>query len=183
MEVEANEVQTDVETFANNENRESGRYPVLQYEDWLSVWGQITALAPTRPCILDTASIVSTPLISTNWSSALDTYPNRVLVDSFIQGITQGFRIGFSYGSQPLKGAKHNLEGALSHPQVVENTEVSLRRVAGPYSTTSLPNCQISRYGIIPINHQPGKWRLIVDLSYPKGRSVNDGIPKRLVLT
>ena len=165
MEVEANEVQTNVETFANNEDRESGRSPVLQYEDWLSVWGQLTALAPIRPCIPDTAGVVSTPLISTNWSSALDTYPNRVLVDFFIQGITQGFRIGFSYGSQPLKGAKRNLEGALSHQEVVENylqTEVSLRRVAGPYSTTSLPNCQISRFGVIPKNHQPGKWHLIL---------------------
>ena len=156
MEVEANEVQTNVETFTNNEDRESGRSPVLQYEDWLSVWGQLIALAPARPCIPDTAGLVSTPLISTNWSSALDTYPNRVLVDFFIQGITQGFRIGFSYGSQPLKEAKRNLEGALSHPEVIENylqAEVSLRRVAGPYSTTSLPNCQISRFGVIPKNH------------------------------
>ena len=29
-------------------------------------------------------------------------------------------------------------------------------------------------------NHQPNKWRLIIDLSYPKGHSVNDGIPKSL---
>ena len=29
-------------------------------------------------------------------------------------------------------------------------------------------------------NHQPNKWRLIVDLSYPKGHSVNDGILKSL---
>ena len=29
-------------------------------------------------------------------------------------------------------------------------------------------------------NHQPNKWRLIVDLSYPKGHSVNYGIPKSL---
>ena len=29
-------------------------------------------------------------------------------------------------------------------------------------------------------NHQPNKWRLIVDLSYPKGHIVNDGIPKSL---
>ena len=34
----------------------------------------------------------------------------------------------------------------------------------------------VSRFGVIPIPHQPGKWRLIVDLSYPKGASVNDGI-------
>ena len=33
---------------------------------------------------------------------------------------------------------------------------------------------------MIPKKHQPGKWRLIVDLSHPSGHSVNDGIPKPL---
>ena len=32
--------------------------------------------------------------------------------------------------------------------------------------------------GVIPKKHQPGKWRLILDLSSPVGASVNDGIPK-----
>ena len=34
---------------------------------------------------------------------------------------------------------------------------------------------QVSRYGVIP-KAKPGKWRLILDLSFPEGRSVNDGI-------
>ena len=34
----------------------------------------------------------------------------------------------------------------------------------------------ISRIGVIPKPHQPGKWRLITDLSSPKGGSVNDGV-------
>ena len=34
----------------------------------------------------------------------------------------------------------------------------------------------VSRFGVIPKGSQPGKWRLIVDLSDPDGRSVNDGI-------
>ena len=33
---------------------------------------------------------------------------------------------------------------------------------------------------MIPKPHQPGKWQLIVDLSHPKGNSVNDGIPPEL---
>ena len=41
---------------------------------------------------------------------------------------------------------------------------------------------QVSRFGVtcIPKKHQPGKWRLIVDLSAPEGKSVNDGISKPL---
>ena len=38
----------------------------------------------------------------------------------------------------------------------------------------------ISRFGVIPKNRQPGKWHLIIDLSHPRGHSVNDGIPSPL---
>ena len=38
------------------------------------------------------------------------------------------------------------------------------------------PNLQVSSFGVIPKKGQPGKWRLIVDLSSPGGASVNDGI-------
>ena len=34
----------------------------------------------------------------------------------------------------------------------------------------------VSKLGVIPKKHQPGKWRLIVDLSSPKGASINDFI-------
>ena len=44
---------------------------------------------------------------------------------------------------------------------------------------SSLPDhlaCHCSSIGLIPKPHQPGKWRLIVDLSSPAGHSVNDSI-------
>ena len=34
----------------------------------------------------------------------------------------------------------------------------------------------MNRLGLVPKGHQPGKWRLIVDLSFPRGYSINDGI-------
>ena len=52
--------------------------------------------------------------------------------------------------------------------------------MAGPYNKKSCPNAHISRFGVIPKCNQQGKWRVIVDLSYPKHHSVNDGIPKHL---
>ena len=58
--------------------------------------------------------------------------------------------------------------------------EVSLGRVAGPFSVPPYPNLHVSSFGVIPKRGQPGKWRLIVDLSSPGGEgggaSVNDGI-------
>ncbi len=47
----------------------------------------------------------------------------------------------------------------------------------GPFpSTADLPPVYINRFGVIPKGHNTGKWRLITDLSFPRGRSVNDGI-------
>ena len=47
-------------------------------------------------------------------------------------------------------------------------------RIVGPFD--SLLNIQVNRFGVIPKSNQPGKWRPILDLSYPPGHSVNDGI-------
>ncbi|XP_065842624.1 uncharacterized protein [Oscarella lobularis] len=38
----------------------------------------------------------------------------------------------------------------------------------------------VSPFGVIPKPHQPGKWRLIVNLSAPEGASVNDGVNSAL---
>ena len=52
--------------------------------------------------------------------------------------------------------------------------EVFLERVFGPTHVPHLPNLQMSRFGVIP--KKDGGWRLILDLSFPLGHSVNDGI-------
>ena len=38
----------------------------------------------------------------------------------------------------------------------------------------------INRFGVIPKANQPGKWRLITDLSHPKPGSINEGIDPSL---
>ena len=45
----------------------------------------------------------------------------------------------------------------------------------GPFPVCAIPHIQINRVGVIP-KKTPGKWRLITDLSFPYGKSVNDGI-------
>ena len=75
------------------------------------------------------------------------------------------------------------MKSALDNPSVVDKylaTEVNMGRIFGPLEAETLPSAHISRFGVIPKNHQPGKWRLIVDLSHPRGASVNDGIEKEL---
>ena len=53
-------------------------------------------------------------------------------------------------------------------------------RVIGPLVRSEYPELHVSRFGVIPKNHQPGKWRLIVDLSHPEDTSINDGIEPEL---
>jgi hypothetical protein len=71
------------------------------------------------------------------------------------------------------------MHSAAEHPSVVQayiDSEVGASRLAGPYPIHSISNLMVSRFGVIPKHHKPGKWRLVVDLSSPDGFSVNDGI-------
>ena len=95
-----------------------------------------------------------------------------------LEGISQGFRVGY-FHPRRLKSTLRNKPSAYLHPEVVDSylaNEVSFGRVAGPFDHPPLPGLHISSFGVIPKKGQPGKWRLIVDLSSPHGSSVNDGI-------
>ena len=112
----------------------------------------------------------------------LQDHPNAPLVRFVLDGICHGFRIGFTKPPESLKSTRSNLEGARECPQVVNDylsSEVVSGRVAGPFPLRAVPHVHISRFGVIPKGHT-GKWRLIVDLSHPRGCSVNDGISKPL---
>ena len=57
--------------------------------------------------------------------------------------------------------------------------EREAQRVLGPFKHSLFPEVHVSPFGVIP-KADPGKWRLILDLSSPRGNSVNDGITKEL---
>ena len=150
------------------------------YTQWLQQWQKPFALSIHVP---PEACKIVTPLQPIAWREYLAMYPDQNLTTFFINGITQGFRIGFDYTLVSLKSSRRNLESAQSHIAVVDDylkTEIALARVAGPFSPKAVGQGQISRFGVIPKNHQPDKWRLIVDLSYPSSHSINDGIPSAL---
>ena len=73
------------------------------------------------------------------------------------------------------------MSSAILNPQPVTEflqTELKAKRIIGPLP--DIPEVQISRFGVIPKQGQPGKWRLILDLSSPHERSVNDGVAPHL---
>lgn len=118
------------------------------------------------------------PLKSDQFASELRFHPNRERVSFVLEGLQFGFRLGFQE-AQSLRCAKRNKPSAYQHPTVIDEylaNEVTLGRVAGPFRHPPSTNLHISSFGVIPKKNQPGKWRLIVDLSSPSGSSVNDGI-------
>ena len=109
------------------------------------------------------------------------TPPDQSFVTYVLDGLKNGFRVGFNPASVSLKWATQNMPSASLQPSVIDDflhPELAKGRVAGPFSSPPLAHLHISSFGVIPKKHQPGKWRLILDLSSPGGHSVNDGIRK-----
>ena len=66
------------------------------------------------------------------------------------------------------------------HRNVVEeyiHKEREAGRLLGPFKPSAFPEVHVNPFGVIP-KSEPGKWRLIVDMSSPEGGSVNEGICK-----
>ena len=105
-------------------------------------------------------------------------HPNRQVCNFVLDGLRNGFKLGFQ-PTLSLKSAKKNKSSAYQQPLVIDEYlahEVPWGRVVDPFRSFPLPNLHISSFGVIPEEGQPGKWRLIVDLSSPGGASFNHGI-------
>ena len=92
----------------------------------------------------------------------------------------QGFKYGFSlHNSKSFpQDPPNNLKSAYQLPQVVDTKllkESKLGRIAGPFEHQPMPNMVFSPLGLQP-KKQPGQFRVIHHLSFPRGQSVNDGI-------
>ena len=127
-------------------------------------------LEPVLPRVLTT---IATPLRVPAWAMALQAHPDRALVRYILHGLTHGFRVGFNRATV-LQSASSNMLSAQLHPEVITKyiqTELSLGRMLGPFPASfSVTGLQINRFEVISKGHQPGKWRLITDLSFPPGQ-------------
>ena len=106
---------------------------------------------------------------------------DEAFVHYILQGIAEGFRVGFNCRHHSLIFCKRNMS-ATQLPQVVSDyllEELALNRVTQiPAVTAQAVGIQCSPFGVIPKKNKPGKLRLIVDLSSPAEHSVNDAIGK-----
>ena len=129
-------------------------------------------------------AVVTTPLVREAWEKAFELFPDQAFAEYIIRGIREGFRIGFNYRLN-LRSRSKNMSSTKENPKVVQayiDVEKDAGRLLPVQPNPHLPQskCQISPFGVIPKRYQPGKWRLIVDLSSPENTSVNDGIDARL---
>ena len=128
------------------------------------------------PAIPDSCKEIITPLKLYEWGQLLSTHPDKEFVRYILQGIQDGFRIGYDRNCTRVS-AKHNLppRNPAAITEYLQN-ELRLGRITKCPSGEGHREIHISPIGIIPKKNKPGKWRLIVDLSSPDGASVNDGI-------
>ena len=142
----------------------------------------LEAAVPDNVVLPDDCLRISSPLNPDMWDLLLAEHPDRQFVEYIIRGIRGGFRIGCHASVQKLQSVSSNMPSANSHPEVIDNylrDELECNRlVEVPPSEASV--IHISRFGAIPKKHQPGRWRLIIDLSSPLNQSVNDFIDPSL---
>jgi len=116
------------------------------------------------------------------WRKYLADHPDEDFRDYILEGIQQGFRVGFDYQGKKCHPAAGNLKLARENAEVVEEyiaKEVAAQRVVGTLPQGEVPGLQTSPFGVIP-KCQPGKWCLIVDLSAPEEVSMMELIVARV---
>ena len=125
---------------------------------------------------------ITSPLRISAWEKGLLCHPDRGFAEYVCNGIREGFRVGFNYRSAHCRQASGNLKSVRDHKEVVAKYiqgERGAGRLLGPFQRDRMSGVHVSPLGVIP-KSEPGKWRLILDLSSPEGGSVNDGITKEL---
>ena len=104
-------------------------------------------------------------------------YPDKYLVEFILNGLRNGFNLGFrgTINELPLR----NNKSARDIPDKVSQAiakEISRGHTAGPFTEKPFPHCHVSPIGAAP--KPDGSCRLVLDLSQPSGDSVNDNINK-----
>lgn len=94
-----------------------------------------------------------------------------------VKGFSFSFRLG-CVGS-PISPSPKNHKSTQDHPEIIEEhirKGIQSQRIARPFDSPPFPYFISSPLGIVP-KSDPGKFRIIHDISFPDGNSVNLFIP------
>ena len=119
--------------------------------------------------------LVPTSLLLANWKTFLSNYHDNIVVDF----LTYGWPINYTACTRPVSSS-HNQPSALnfdSHVQAYIDTELSYNAIAGSFNSPPFADDFVcSPLQTVPKRGSSTR-RVVMDLSYPQGSSVNDGIP------
>ena len=116
-----------------------------------------------------------TPVKIPELCSLLQDHPDQELVSYVVNGLQFGFSTGFC-GQLP-HSASSNLKSSFEFFSDVSkaiHNEVERGHTAGPFAVPPLRDFHCSPLGAVP--KKDGSARIILDLSSPRGSSVNEGI-------
>ena len=128
--------------------------------------------------------VVPTSFNLSLWRSLLSEYSDQAVCEF----LAFGWPIGFDYSCCGVVSSRefHNHKGALDFPSTVDSylsTELMFRSVCGPFARNPF---SAGHMAVSPLNSVPkpdsDERRFILDLSWPAGSSVNDGISKDFYL-
>ena len=109
------------------------------------------------------------------WEAALSSHPDPRFAGFIRRGLASGFRIGIQLAQAHLRLHGRNHPSAHEHPEVVRSaiqTEVHAGRLVPVTHWV-----HTSPMGLVPKSSSgPNEFRLILDLSSPRGHSLNDGV-------
>ena len=109
---------------------------------------------------------IITPLHIAQWEAMLENHPDREYVDYLLNGIKEGFRIGYgkSGSREELSSARKNMQSAMENADVVSGyLQEEMRRgvLLGPFHPAEIPGLHINWFGVIPKSGRPGNGVLL----------------------
>ena len=128
-----------------------------------------------KPNFIGARIPLSSQLNIENWKFLLRDYWDQQL----IQFLQFGFPLGFNRDCK-LQCEMGNHRSAIEFPSHVEayiKEELEHGAIVGPFDNVPIHNCHISPFMTRPKANSDTR-RVIIDLSWPKGYSVNDGVDK-----
>ena len=118
---------------------------------------------------------IVTPIRSSVLAGYLQCHPDQELVAYLLHGFRYGFDLLFA--GQITHTSPRNLRSTEEHQEAVTlaiRSELIKGHISGPFSLPPFQTCHCSPLGAVP--KSSGEIRLILDLSQPRGNSVNEGI-------
>ena len=138
---------------------------------------RVSTLAKGVPNVLELQRAL-TPLRHSQFESELVNHPDKTWTHWLLSSIRNGVALGYDGPCGPSEA--HNLKSALEHTQVIDEElrkKCLVGRIFGLFSSRPIKNLKCSGLGAVP--KKGGKWHMILHLSAPPGRSINDRIYTR----